>query len=396
MQKLITKTVLFTGLLLAACNSGSDNKMLTAKKEELSSLIKQQKELTDKIAKLEKEIGLLDTASAKEVQQKLVQTTAVTQELFQHYIDLQGKIEAVNISYVTPRAGGGQVKQLLVKKGDVVAKGQLLLKLDDALLRRNLTAAQQGLQTLKSQLALATNVYQKQKNLWEQNIGTEIQLLTAKTNLETLESQLKTSEEQIKVIQEQINFTNVYAEVGGVADEVNVRVGEFFTGMGQIKIVNTTDLKVTTQIPENYLGKVKVGSKVRLRFPDINKTIEAIVTVTSKLIDANSRSFYAEIKIPADNAFHPNQLAIVNILDYANDKALAIPINTVQSDQTGKYVMIASNEKGRLIARKKTVTIGELYENKVEIKAGLTIGEQLITEGFQNLYEGQPITTSLQ
>lgn len=390
----INKIMLFTALVaITACGSND----VTKKLAELEKLKKQQADVTTSIATLEAEIAKLDPASVKAAQTKLVAIAPIAAETFTHYIDLQGKVEAVNISYVTPRNGGGQVKAVLVKKGDAVKKGQLLLQLDNTISKQSLVAAEQGLQTLKTQLNFAKTIYQKQKNLWDQGIGTEVQLITAKNNVENLESQLKTTEEQIKINKEQVSFANICADVSGVADEVNIRVGEFFTGLAgvtpQIRIVNTDNLKITAQIPENYLNKVGVGSKLNVTLPDIHKTITANVTVASKLIDAGSRSFYVEAKIPTDKDFHPNQLALVNIQDYSNPKAVVVPLNTLQNDEKGKYVMVAVKEGNKLVAKKKVVKAGEMYGDKVEILSGLAIGEDVIIEGFQGLYDGQLLTT---
>jgi len=379
---------------LAACGSKKDsNVALAEKKTKLEELKKQQSKLENDITALEKEIAVLDTSSAKSEKTKLVVLTPIVVAPFTHYIDLQGKVEAVNISYVTPRNGGGQVKELFVKKGDVVSKGQLLLKLDNTIALRNLQFAQKNIQSLKTQLDFANTLYEKQKNLWAQNIGTEVQLITAKNNVENISNQIKATDEQVKIAQEQVNFTNVYADVSGVADDVNIRVGEFFTGAGQIKIVNTSDLKITTQIPENYLGKVSVGTHIKVTLPDINKTIDAVITVAGKLIDANSRSFFVEAKIPPSNAFYPNQVAMVRIQDYTSANAITAPLNTVQTDDKGKFVMVAVKENNKLVARKKQVTVGELYADMQEIKSGLQAGDQIITDGYQSLYDGQLLTT---
>jgi RND family efflux transporter MFP subunit len=389
MQHLHKILLLITITTFAACG-GND---VTKKRAELEKLKKQQADVTTSIATLEADIAKLDPASVKAAQTKLVTIAPIAIENFTHYIDLQGKIEAVNISYVTPRNGGGQVKALFVKKGDVLRKGQLLLQLDNAISKQSVVAAEQGLQTLKTQLSFAKTIYQKYKNLWDQGIGTEVQLITAKNNVESLESQLKTSEEQIKISKQQVGFSNVYADVSGVADEVNVRVGEFFTGvsgiMPQIKIVNTNNLKITAQIPENYLNKVGVGSRLNISLPDIHKTISANVSVASKLIDESSRSFYIEAKISSDKDFHPNQLALINIQDYSNPKAIAVPVNTLQNDEKGKYVMVAVKDGAKLVAKKKVVKAGELYGDKVEILSGLVVGDEVIVEGFQGLYDGQ-------
>lgn len=396
MKKLITISLFAILLVVTSCgkNKSADSSEVAKKKTELAELKKQQDNLLVQIGKLEKEIAKLDPTFGKAENAKLVSVDApISYQTFNHFIDLQGKVESENISFVTPRGQPGQVKQIFVKRGDYVNKGQLLLKLDDAIARQSLVSAEQGLETMKVQLNFARNIYQKQKNLWEQNIGTEVQLITAKNNVETLENQLKSMQEQIKITKEQLQMTNVYSDVSGVAEEVNIRIGETFMGGMQIKIVNTTQLKVTTQIPENYIDRVTTGKPVTITLPDINKTVSANISLTGKIIDPNSRSFYVEAKIPSDKDFHPNQIALVKIMDYSNPKAISVPVNTLQSDEKGKYVMVLSKENGKSYARKKVVTIGQFYADKLEIKSGLALGDQVITEGFQGLFDGQLVTT---
>jgi RND family efflux transporter MFP subunit len=287
---------------------------------------------------------------------------------------------------------GGQVKSLFVKEGDKVSKGQLLLKLDDAIMRQNIAAANQQKEGVKTQLAFATTVYDKQKNLWDKGIGTEIQLINARTNMETLQNQLKSADEQIKVLNEQINTTNVYADVDGVAETVLVKVGELFAGMGQIKIVNTSHLKAVANVPENYLTRVKIGTPVDVVITDAQKKYSTVISLIGQTIENAQRGFTVEAKIPSDNLLKPNQSAVIRILDYSKDNAVVIPVNTIQSDEHSKYVYVMEkNAKGQMTATRKTVEMGEVYNDKVEIKSGLTGGEQLITEGYQNLYEGQVV-----
>jgi RND family efflux transporter MFP subunit len=393
MQQIRNILILSAVLTLAACgNKSNESSVLTGKKNELETLKKQQTDISGKITKLEAEIVVLDPSS-KADNSKLVITKILETEKFTHYIDLQGKIDAVNISYISPRGGGGQVRELYIKKGDNVAKGQLILRLDDAVIKQSLAAGQQGLETIKTQLVFAKNLYQKQQNLWAQNIGTEIQLITSKNNVESLENQLKSAEAQIKVTQEQLKFTTIYSDVNGVADDVNIRVGELFNGPGQIKIVNTNDLKVVTQVPENYANRVGVGTRIKIVLPDINRSLDASVGVAGRLIDPNSRSFYIEAKIPFDKSFRPNQIALVRVQDYQIDNAITIPVNTLQTDEKGRFVLVAVKENNKLVARKRPVVAGELYGDKLEIKSGLKAGDTIIVEGHQSLYDGQSITT---
>lgn len=283
---------------------------------------------------------------------------------------------------------------IYVKQGDRVRKGQLLLRLDDAVAKQNAVAARQGLQGIKTQLAYAKDLYQRQKNLWDQGIGTEVQLITAKNNVATLENQLRASEENVKVVVEQSNLSMVYSNVNGVADLVTVKLGEVFggAGAGVIKIVNNNDLKVVGNIPENYLTSVKKGSDVIVDLPDINKRFHVKLSFVGASIDVINRGFIVEAKLPADASLRPNQIALIRIREYAAANSLVVPLNTLQNDEKGKFVMIASSENGKLVARKRVVEIGLLSGDQLEIKSGLKAGDSLVTEGYGSLYEGQLLT----
>jgi membrane fusion protein (multidrug efflux system) len=404
MQKITKLSLALTILLFAAsCNNSKKDgdAAINDKKAQLEKLKGEKVKNDEKISKLQEELNKIDTNSAALSKMKLVAVAPVTTQNFQHYIDLQGKVDAENISYISPRGMGGQVRAIYVQQGQMVKKGQLLLKLDDAIQSQQVTAARQQAEGIKTQLGFAKNIYQRQKNLWDQGIGTEVQLITAKTNVESLENQLKASTEQTKVAIEQLNTANVYSDVTGIADIVAVRVGETFTGMGasgpQIKIVNTSSLKIVTNVPENYLTRMHKGSTVQINIPDANKIVNSVISLISQSIDPTQRGFVAEAKIPYDAALKPNQTAIMKILDYASANAVVIPVNTIQSDETSKYVYVLQKQSnGRSIAKKKTVVVGEVYGNNIEIKAGLATGEQLITEGYQSLYDGQLVATEMK
>lgn len=374
-------------LVLAACGNTTKEEKgeLTDKKVQLEKLKGEQKKIGADIVALEKEIIKLDTSAGVKEKEKLVTLSVIEPGKFTHYIDLQGKIDAENIAYVTPRGMGGMVKAIYVKQGQQVRKGQLLLRLDNEVEQKQLA----GLQT---QLSYAKDIYQRQENLWKQDIGTEVQLLTAKNSVESLEKQLAAAREQL-------SSSNVYAQISGVADQVNIKVGETFSpqtaSMSGIRIVNINDLKVVASVPENYLGRVGVGSNLLITLPEQNNdTLRAKVNISGKIIDPNSRSFYIEARIPSGKNLKPNQLAMVKIQDYASSSAISIPVNTLQNDDKGKFVMVAVKENGKMIARKRPINIGELYGDRLEVKGGLQSGDTLIVEGFQGLYDGQLITTT--
>ena len=386
--------------IMVSCGNSAkdDNANINDKKAELQKLKNSKSKTEEDIRKIQDELAKLDTTTANATKVKLVSVTVVSTQNFKHFIDLPGKVDAENISYISPRMGPAQVKAVYVIQGQNVKKGQLLLKLDDAIIRQQVVAIKQQMEGIKTQLAFAKNIYQRQKNLWDEGIGTEVQLITAKTNVESLENQLKSVGEQVKVAIEQLNTSNVYSDVSGVADIVAIRVGETFTGMGatgpQIKIVNTSSLKVMTNVPENYVTRMHKGTPVEIIIPDANKKINSSISLISQSIDPQQRGFIAEARIPFDATLKPSQSAVIKILDYAADNAIVIPVNVVQSDETGKYVyVLLKSSNGKTTAHKVVVTIGEVYGENVEIKGGLTAGDQLVTEGYQNLYEGQIIAT---
>ncbi|HMR82786.1 MAG TPA: efflux RND transporter periplasmic adaptor subunit [Niabella sp.] len=394
----LTSIVALTAII-ASCGSGKkeQNSALNDKKATLEKLKGEQKKITDQINALNDEIAALDPTY---VRAKLVSVEKISSNAFDHYIDLQGKIDARKNAYVAPRNGqGGIVRSIFVKQGDRVRKGQTLLKLDDAIARQQLVAAQQQVATVKAQLELANTTYQRQKNLWDNNIGAEMQVIQAKATVDQLNAQLKAVEAQAGAVREQVSFTNVTADIDGTIDQLNVRIGEAFTGMGlsgpQISIVNTSALRLLVNVPENYLERINVGTPITITLPEANnKQIKTKVSVVSKLIDPSTRSFYVEANVPADPAIRANQIAKVQLEDYSRPDAITIPVNTLQTDQQGKFVLVAVTENKKLVARKKRVIPGELYGDKLEIKSGLAIGDQLITEGFQSIYDGQVITTT--
>lgn len=385
--------------IFSSCGDSSKDKnaALNDKKAELEKLKGQKDKLDQQMKNLQDEINKLDTSAANAQKPKLVAVQKIAEADFNHFIELQGKIESDNISYISPRLGPAQVKAVYIKKGQLVKKGQLLLKLDDALQRQALAAARTALETTKTQLSYAKNLYQRQQNLWDQNIGTEVQLITAKNNVATLETSLKAQEENVKTVQEQLNATNVHSDVNGVADDVNIRVGETFQGATaqgpQIKIVNNSALKVSGIIPENYLNNVSKGTQVNIVVPDINKTFTTTVSFVGASIDPLSRGFVVEAKLPTSTSLRPNQIALLKIKDYAAANSLVVPVATLQNDEKGKFVMVAVTENGKMVARKRPVNIGLLNGDMLEIKTGLKAGDVLITEGFQSLYDGQVITT---
>ena len=385
MNKLLIISAIAGTVAIAACSGGAKDAKgdLNDKKVKLEKLKTEKTKIETEIQTLQQEIAKADPASVS-VAPKLVAVTPVSLQPFEHYIDLQGKVDADNISYLTPRGMPAQVRALYTKKGDYVKKGQVLIKLDDAVLLKQL----EGLRTQK---AYAEDIYKRTKNLWDQGIGTEVQLKTAENNVKSLNDQINT-------LSESWQMTNVRSEVNGYVEQLNLRVGETFSGFvgnqPQVMIVNSSALKVVTEVPENYLNRVKKGTPVNIKLPDVNLEFNSVISLMNQTIGVNSRSVSTEAKIPYNSNVHINQVALVRIKDYVKDNAIVIPLTTLQTDENGKYVYVLVTENGKTVARKKQVVVGEIYGEHIEVRSGLNEGDQLITQGYQSLYEGQGVTVS--
>jgi membrane fusion protein (multidrug efflux system) len=383
MYKTLT-VIISASLLLASCGSSTVQKEspvgLQEKKARLDSLKSQQGRLEKEISVLQAEIDKQDSTGATREKAKLVALTTLAPTSFTHFIDLQGNVDAVNTSWISPRGTGGVVTQLYVKQGDHVSQGQLLLKLDDAIQRQTLASDQ-------TQLAYAQDLYQRRKNLWDEKIGTEVDLVNAKNQVDQAQAKLK-------IDQQQLDFTGVYADIPGTVNVLNVKVGEAFSQVSQsLQIVNTDNLKVVVLVPEIYQERVRVGTPVKIDFPGLNnKEVIGTVAISGKVINADNRAFQVEIHIPNSSDIRANQVAIVKLQDYSATNVVTIPINTLQTDETGKYVLVGVQQQDRLVAHKKSITIGQTYGDKVQVTGGLEFGDKLITDGFQGLYEGQLIT----
>lgn len=389
----------FFAAVLAACGGGAKEKKgnLGDLKSRLEKLKKEKSTLDADIRKIEEEIAKADPEAAQQVKRLVAVDTLRVQD-FAHYIDLQGKVSNSGIGYVAPKGGGGVVRAIYVKVGQKVGAGQVVVKLDDALQQQALIAAQQSTGQLKARLTQAQTIYERYQNLWKQNIGAEINVINAKADVDAISAQLRAAEAQVGQAREALNMTSVTAGMSGVVEDINVRVGEFFSGAtqqgGQIVIVNVTSLKAEVPVPDNYVAKVKKGDKVLISVPETGKpAFESVISVVGASIDEKTRSFITEAKLPSDPLLKPNQTAVMKILDYEAKGTIAVPVNVVQTDEKGKYVYVMEKTGDKMVARKKTVNVGEVYNGIIEIKSGLNGGEVLITEGYQSIYDGQAVTT---
>jgi RND family efflux transporter MFP subunit len=273
----------------------------------------------------------------------------------------------------------GSITAVFVKEGDQVRKGQILAQIDNSII-------QQQIASTKQQLDFATNLYNKQKALWDQQIGSEVQYLTAKNNKENLEKALLT-------LNEQVEMTRIKSPINGSVEEVNLKVGQMASpGLPAVRVVNFSTVKVVAEIAEAYAPKVSVGDKVIVFFPDFNTEIASQIRFTSKYINPVNRTFQSEVRLgPSKVEYRANMMAVVKINDYRNPSAFAVPITLIRDSQSGKFIYVAKEENGKLVARRLPVTVGSTYNGLAEITTGIATGDKIITTGFNSLIDGELI-----
>jgi RND family efflux transporter MFP subunit len=363
--------ILLSGILMvASCNKSVD------KKQELADLKNQAKEINAKIASLEKGMGKSEEGENAKV--IAVAVSPINPQTFKHFVESQGNVIAENTVLVSPQTGG-MIVSLPVVVGQNVKKGQLIATLDNNILK-------ESMEEVKHQLALAKTLFDKQKTLWDQQIGTEVQFISAKSNKESLEKRLIT-------LQAQLGLSKVVAPISGTIELVRQKAGEMAApGLPIVQIVNLGNLKVMVKIADSYVGTVKIGDPIVIKFPDINKEISARISLVSKMVNPLTRTFDVEAKIPNGSDVKPNQLAVININDSSKSNALVVSENVIQKTEKGDLVYVAVEEKGKKIAKSRLVTIGLTFNGQAEILTGLQKGDLVITQGFQELVDGQSIS----
>jgi RND family efflux transporter MFP subunit len=355
-------------LLISSC--GTDK---TAKLAELKS---KRADLEKEIASLEKELKVTDTTKVS-VKSKEVSVIELNPRKFDYYVQTQGLIQSENNILVSAKSAG-VITQVFAKEGDAVSKGQVLAQIDNSLLISSI-------EEVKGSLELANTVYERQKNLWAQKIGTEVQYLQAKNNKESLEKRLAT-------LKEQLEMSKIKSPINGTVDAVNAKVGENIApGIPAFQVINTAELKVALKVSEAYSNTINKGDKVTVTISDSGKTFESMISFVGKNIDPLSRSFPVEVKLPSSAQLRPNMTAVIRVIYNTFPTALCVPINVVQDINGEKVVYVAEQKDNQMIARKKVVKIDGVYDNLAHILSGLQAGDRIITIGYQGLNDGQYI-----
>jgi RND family efflux transporter MFP subunit len=297
---------------------------------------------------------------------------------FQHFVEGTGRLEAENNVFVTPKIGGA-ITRIYVKEGDYVKKGQTVATIDNTIMKTSMDA-------INTQMATAQLLFDKQESLWNQKIGTEVQYIQAKSQIDALKKQLATMKAQ--------NDMNVVkSPISGYVDEVRSQMGEMASpGLGILRVVNFSELKVVAEIPDTYAGTISKGDVVKIKFPDLQKEITAKLKFVSQTINPVSRTFTIEANIPNfDKQLKPNLTAIVNINDQSRSRAIVIPRNLIQRTEEGELVYVAVQEGNKKVARSRAIITGLTYDGNIEITSGLNVGDMLITQGYQDVVDGQVI-----
>ncbi len=302
----------------------------------------------------------------------------IKKSTFSHYIEVQGKVDGEENVIATSQMLG-VVTKVHVKEGDKVQKGQLLAELDAGMVN-------QTLNQLNSQLVFLTDLYNRQKSLWDQKIGSEVQYLSAKNNKESVENQIKT-------IKEQGNMYKIISPISGTIEEAPLKIGQSMApGMVAFRVINFNRVKIVSDVSEVNAIKIKKGDEVKITFPEDNKTFEAKIDFTSRYINPINRTFQIESYLKSGEIeYRANMIAIMNILDYRNVEAFVIPVNLIQNDSKSQFVWVALKSDKGYIASKKAVTQGQSYNGLTEIINGLTEGDMLLTSNLFDIQENQKI-----
>ena len=384
MKKLYS--ILLLSILLASCGEQKKNSVekvlesnnLETIRKKRGELVNEQDAINEKIKLLDEKIATLDTVQHV----PLITTITAKTEEFKHILELQGNVTTKDLLVITPEYNG-ILTNVYVKEGQQVSKGQTLAKIDDG-------GLSQQLAQLKIQADLAKTTYERQKRLWDQNIGSEIQYLQAKS---TYESQ----QEAVNQMQQQIAKTVVKAPFSGTIDDVITEQGSVVAAGASplMRIVNLNNMYIETEVPERYVSNVTKGRDVIVELPVLNKKIDTKIRQAGDVINPANRTFKVEIEVPnKDKSIKPNLTAKLKINDYTNKEAILIPQSVISENAEGEqyvYVVTNKNEKGIGNAKRVIIETGKTQGDVIEVLSGLETGAEIIKEGARSVRDGQSV-----
>lgn len=376
--------ILLATIILSSCGDKKEQSIETliatqdlaqirAKKDELNG---KQQELSNQIKKLTDEISKLDTN--KKVPQ--VSTFKLKEESFTHYLELQGNVQTKMNVLISPELNG-VLTTVFVKEGQAVRKGQVLARIDDNGLSNQLAQ-------LKVQTALAKTTYERQKRVWDQKIGSEIQFLQAKANYEAQTNAVTQLEKNLAKV-------NITAPFSGIIDDVIIEQGNLVTpGMGVFRIVNLNKMYIETDVPESYITSVKKGEHVEVEFPILGKSMQSVIRQAGNFINPTNRTFKVEVLVPnKDGNIKPNLTAKLKINDYSNKNAILIPQSIISENAKGQqYIFVVENIKDKIgVAKKAIIETGKTQGDYIEVVSGLSKGLEVVKEGARSVKDNQEV-----
>lgn len=380
-MKYLSIITLCTVLFLTACGGGeSSNKLgennLKQLKADLVEKKAALKTLEKEIADIEKEIATIEPP--KEDARTLVTTEKIGLKNFARFVEIQGSVQSDNTFYASSESGGRLVKFTL-KEGSIVTKGQLIGTV-------NMESVDKQIAELETALDFAKITYTRQKGLWDQNIGSEMQYLQAKNQKERLEKSLET-------VRFQLTKANVYAPASGEVTRTMVKAGDVISpGMPLVEILNLSRVQVEAEVPETYLNSVKRGQSVKVKFPALERETTARISLIGQQVNPANRTFKVQIDMANSGNLKPNLLATVLLKDFEKNNVVVLPSELIQQEVSGKsYVFIQDDSPKGAIAKKIYVKIGEAYNGEAYIEEGLMGNETFIIKGSRDLKDGELI-----
>ncbi len=385
MKKLTLLLIAIT--TLASCGGNKDGESIEKLISDgnLETIRAKKAEIKNQISVLSAQVTELDEVLKKNDTTKkeiLVTAMALKDTLFKHYVEVQGNVETKQNVLIYPEYQG-TLTRVLVKEGQRVSKGQTLARIDDGGLGSQVAQ-------LEAQSALAKTTYERQKRLWEQKIGSEIQYLQAKTQYESAEN-------SVKQLRSQLGKTTIRAPFSGVIDDVITDQGTVVApGMAIFRIVNLNNMYVTAEVPESYLSTVVPGKEVSVNLPVLGETITSKVRQTGNYINPANRSFTVEVDLPSKGGkVKPNLTARLSINDYTVEKAILIPLNVINENSEGEqYVytaLVNGSDDNTAVAKRQIIQTGKTQGSQIEILEGLKVGDQIIVEGARSVKDNQEV-----
>lgn len=378
MSKKILYITAFSLFLLSCSNAAKTEKIdQLIESKNVKALQEKKVALQADIAKIEEALATLDTKK----EEALVAVATIRDTIFNHYLEVQGNVDTKENILVQPEFSG-TLTSLTVIAGQRVSKGQILGRVDDGGMSQQLANAE-------NQYALAKTTFERQKNLWDKKIGSEIQFLQA-------QNQMTAAQKGVAQLKAQLSKTIIHAPFSGTIDEVFVEKGQVVAPslQGLMRIVNLNNMFVSTSVPESYIGKLKVGDQVDVFLTSLNKTYKGKVRQIGNFINPNNRSFGIEVSLPnPENLLRPNQVAKLKIVDYVSKNAIVVPTGVIQEDGTGaNYVYIVEGSNGKTgTAKKVIVEVGKSSDNVTEIISGLSANDIIVTEGVNSISNGMKL-----